>query len=727
MTIQGQFLQFGNGAGWRGNSYLTAVVAWSGIRNFTGAFIDCINLITVPTYLPPMTYNTSQMFSMTTPNSKFTGIGLIENWNTSGVIAMDGMFQGSSLNTNLANWDLRVASNIQNMLDNTAMNAINYSATLVGWANPSSQIIPRNIILGAQGLKYNSTATASRTLLITTPYNWQIIGDSIFVPQIILQFTGLIPNVTTIQLPLRNIYTTVTLQSTDGTTQQITQEYPNNPIYIPTQQIVTVTITNGFTQFGNGDISQIPWLGAEYLASITSWSGITSFTGAFINCSNLVSLPQQLPPNVTDTSFMFFMATATKPPLFTGKGVIELWDTSSVTNMTTMFIGCTNLSPTLDLTPGKPGYPNSWQTGQVISTAGMFDSCSQYQGGGIALWDTHSVTNMTGMFHNCSGLSPNLDFTPGKNGNTNVWNTANVTSMDYLFFGSGIRGLGIELWNTSALTTMANMFAFCNNVSVDFTPGKNGDLTIWNTRNVQNMQQTFYYAAATNNFQGISQWNTLSVKSFDSMLEGSTIDTNLGSWNIGNAISMTRMFNVSLMTTANYSATLAGWAARTIIPANINLGAVGLFYNGDAHKLLTSAPYNWTIFGDYNSSDPFIYGVLLNWVRPKQTNGTTIRYYTIKVVTQEGNTTTFYNTQFDETYFAIYTLGYNINYTFYVAAMTNKGLSAYSLPSSILYFSKTTPYITPKKYATDPNISTPLKYVNYIKADIRAVPNNPYA
>ena len=88
-----------------------------------------------------------------------------------------------------------------------------------------------------------------------------------------------------------------------------------------------------------------------------------------------------------------------------------LLDTSKVTNMESMFRGCSNLTaiPLLD-------------TSKVTNMYNMFDNCSSLTT--IPQLDTSSATDMPYMFHNCSNLTiiPEL-------------NTSNVTDMSYMFYG----------------------------------------------------------------------------------------------------------------------------------------------------------------------------------------------------------------------------------------------------------------------------------------------------
>ena len=72
------------------------------------------------------------------------------------------------------------------------------------------------------------------------------------------------------------------------------------------------------------------------------------------------------------------------------------FDTSSVTNMSRMFGFCTNLA-TLDL--------SSFNTSAVTDMNGMFFYCSRFTTLDLSNFDTSSVTNMSSMFNSCSNLT----------------------------------------------------------------------------------------------------------------------------------------------------------------------------------------------------------------------------------------------------------------------------------------------------------------------------------
>ena len=79
----------------------------------------------------------------------------------------------------------------------------------------------------------------------------------------------------------------------------------------------------------------------------------------------------------------------------TSKVVFKDFDTSAVTDMSSMFYGC-NLS-TLDL--------SSFDTSAVNFMAGMFDNCDRLTTLDLSSFDTSAVTNMDFMFYGCNNLT----------------------------------------------------------------------------------------------------------------------------------------------------------------------------------------------------------------------------------------------------------------------------------------------------------------------------------
>ena len=120
------------------------------------------------------------------------------------------------------------------------------------------------------------------------------------------------------------------------------------------------------------------------------------------------------------------------------------FDTSSVTNMSRMFIGCSSLN-SLDL--------SSFETSSVENMSCMFESCSSLPSLDLSGFDTSSVTDMYGMFFTCQSLT-SLD--------VSGFNTSSVTDMSNMFDEcSSLPSLDLSGFNTSSVTDMSNMFWNC--------------------------------------------------------------------------------------------------------------------------------------------------------------------------------------------------------------------------------------------------------------------------
>ena len=160
-------------------------------------------------------------------------------------------------------------------------------------------------------------------------------------------------------------------------------------------------------------------------------SNVTDMGSMFNGCSNLITIPQLDTSKVTNMEYLFAGCTSLV--------IIPLIDTTNVTNMLSLFSSCKKLAsiPLLD-------------TSNVTTMCGMFGECKNLIS--IPLLDTSNVTNMDSMFNNCEKLTsiPLLD-------------TSKVTSMSNMFRGcSSLRT--IPPLNTSNVTNMQDIFSFCTSL-----------------------------------------------------------------------------------------------------------------------------------------------------------------------------------------------------------------------------------------------------------------------
>ena len=143
------------------------------------------------------------------------------------------------------------------------------------------------------------------------------------------------------------------------------------------------------------------------------------------------------------------------------------FNATNVTNMSSMFYGCTSLT-SLDL--------SSFNTTNVTNMYGMFYGCSSLTSLDLSSFNTSNVTRMTLMFYGCSSLT-SLDLSS--------FNTSNVTSMSHMFDGcSSLTSLDLSSFNTANVNSMDNMFFHCSSLT-------SLDLSSFNTSNVTSMGDMF--------------------------------------------------------------------------------------------------------------------------------------------------------------------------------------------------------------------------------------------
>ena len=151
------------------------------------------------------------------------------------------------------------------------------------------------------------------------------------------------------------------------------------------------------------------------------------------------------------------------------------FDTSDVTNMNGMFMGCTSLT-SIDV--------NNFNTSKVTDMAFMFDFCISLQSIDLSNFDTNKVTNMEVMFESCQSL---------ESLNISEFNTSNVTNMYAMFYNcSSLTNIDVSKWNTNNVTNMYAMFGECSNLKTIFVSEyEETNDTGWTTKSVTNSTDMF--------------------------------------------------------------------------------------------------------------------------------------------------------------------------------------------------------------------------------------------
>ncbi|TPD65910.1 BspA family leucine-rich repeat surface protein [Flavobacterium microcysteis] len=367
------------------------------------------------------------------------------------------------------------------------------------------------------------------------------------------------------------------------------------------------------------------------LIDIAQWGTVAwqNMENGFLKCSNLNITATDIPDlsRVTNMKAMFADCSS-----LTGPANIGSWNTSNVTNMTTLFSGASVFNQDINnwdtrnvtLMPYMFREARSfnqnignWNTSNVTSMEGMFENATNFNQD-IGSWNTANVTNMAKMFYMALIFNQNI-------GN---WNTANVTGMDGMFYRAYAFNANIGNWDTANVTNMGGMFSFTEafnqnigdwntaqvtNMGSMFWGAQvfNQNISSWNTANVTNMEGMFRNNPTFN--QDIGNWNTANVTSMENMFHGAqSFNQNIGDWQLNPAVNMTNMLSESGLDCANYSATLKGWADNPNTPSGRNLGAMGCQYgtNAQAARTALTTTKGWTITDDSPSGTicgrPFI-------------------------------------------------------------------------------------------------------------------------
>ena len=151
-----------------------------------------------------------------------------------------------------------------------------------------------------------------------------------------------------------------------------------------------------------------------------------------------------------------------------------IWNlnTENVTDMNSMFLGCSSLR-SLDLT--------NFDTGNVTDMSSMFLGCRNLTSLDVTNFNTEKVTDMSRMFQNCYGLT-SLD--------VSKFNTSKVTDMCCMFVGCHkLTSLNVSKFNTTEVTDMSDMFEDCYALT-------SLDLTNFDTGKVKDMLFMFYSCSA---------------------------------------------------------------------------------------------------------------------------------------------------------------------------------------------------------------------------------------
>ena len=195
----------------------------------------------------------------------------------------------------------------------------------------------------------------------------------------------------------------------------------------------------------------------------------------------------------------------------------------------------------------------------------MFDSSSITTINNINLWNTSSITSVSNMFFNATAFNQSLSF-----------DTSAVTIMVGMFAGASSFNQ-LLLFDTSNVTNMGGMFLNASSF--------NQSLSTFDTSNVTNMFFMFRNASSFN--QSLNTFNTSNVTNMFRMFQNATaFNQPLNTFNTSNVTQMGSMFNgadafdqnIGSWDVANVTGFMTFMNSKT--PATFSTANLDAIYNG---------------------------------------------------------------------------------------------------------------------------------------------------
>jgi surface protein len=190
----------------------------------------------------------------------------------------------------------------------------------------------------------------------------------------------------------------------------------------------------------------------------------------------------------------------------------------------------------------------------VTDLSGLFTSALSFNDD-ISAWNTANVTSMAFMFADLIGLfSDSTDSTEPSsafNQSLSSWVTSSVTDMRGMFYGATSFDQSLSSWVTSSVSDMSGMFYGATSFDQS--------LSSWVTSSVTDMGGMF--GGATSFDQSLSSWDTSKVTFMDSMFYGATsFDQSLSSWDTSKVTFMQWMFYGA----TSFNQSLSSWDTSSV-------------------------------------------------------------------------------------------------------------------------------------------------------------------
>jgi surface protein len=392
----------------------------------------------------------------------------IGSWNTVSVTTMGDMFRTTSVNTfnqNIGSWNTSNVTIMSNMFNNAKV----FNQNISSW-NTGNVTTMASMFNGAT-IFNNGSATNDSANLLT----WSA--------PLCTSFASMFQSAVAFNQDISNLVKTSDLLSANCTLlsmfQSATLFNKNISSWNTSKVNIMTSMFQSASAFNNGGS-----------ANINNWntSNVTNMSSMF---SSAFAFNQPIgswnTSNVTTMASMFSLTRAFNQN-------IGSWNTSNVTNMSSMFLGSTTLALTTIFNNGEPnGLQNVPTVTAIQASYATATNTLTCPGATLLLQslsagDTIVVSTSTTVY---SSTIQNLTNT------TIVFNallhTANIAVGSIVSVKKSFAGGAPLNWNTSKVTTMANMFQYCISFNQNITTSG----SIWNTSLVTTVISQFQGINAT--------------------------------------------------------------------------------------------------------------------------------------------------------------------------------------------------------------------------------------
>jgi surface protein len=517
VDVSGVFTSFGFGStSWTGAANLLDLTGTpSGLTDLSGAFNGASQFVgsTIHNWDVSLVTNMSYMFNGT-PALTNMSLGL---WVTGSVQTMSHMFNGSGLmdtmgtgidQAGIDQWDVTNVADMSYMFANLTNGCTNTG--LGNWERVGSTVA------NVTSMAHMFDTTGFVDVPTTGVDNWNVSGvvdfsymfaNSSGFNNTSLGNWNLSPNESITMAHMFDQSSFVDVSGTGVDQWNVTSVTDMSYMFANTSfanqglgswESQTSTVANVKTFAGMFSVTNAgPGFGPTGLAGIDAWViGATDMSSMFKNNSNFSGSSADPPillvqwesntngsvtstmADVTSVAHMFDGCT-----LMTDAGGtqgVDMWNLSSVTDMSFMFKDCANFDN---------DNLGNWGTTvrQVKDMSSMFagSGLTDATAFGVNLWDVSGVTNMSNMFNGASSFA---------NPNLSNWNTSSVTDMSHMFqVAIAFPGTGLEGWNVSLVVDFNNMFSMGDSSEFFDNDGKAKiDLTGWNVSNSTDSSYFFF-------------------------------------------------------------------------------------------------------------------------------------------------------------------------------------------------------------------------------------------